>query len=88
MTPTNATIKVSSSHVYYVSGQEPSAAAVAADLHLAPTAVAPYTTAAPVSSIGTADVLVVIGPDLATPSSVSTAPTTTTTTAAGTSTTG
>jgi hypothetical protein len=82
LTPTNATIMVSSSHVYYVAGQEPSAAAVAADLHLPPTAVAPYTTAAPVSSIGTADVLVVLGPDLATPASVSTAPTTTSTTAA------
>jgi hypothetical protein len=88
LTPTNATIMVPSSHVYYVAGQEPSAAAVAADLHLPPTAVAPYTTAAPVSSIGTADVLVVLGPDLATTSSVSTAPTTTSTTAAGTSATG
>jgi hypothetical protein len=88
LTPTNATIMVPSSHVYYVAGQEPSAAAVAADLHLPPTAVAPYTTAAPVSSIGTADVLVVLGPDLATASSVSTAPTTTSTTAAGTSATG
>jgi LytR cell envelope-related transcriptional attenuator len=88
LTPTNASIMVPSSHVYYVAGQEPSAAAVAADLHLPPTAVAPYTTAAPVSSIGTADVVVVLGPDLATPSAVSTAPTTTSTTAAGTSTTG
>ncbi len=88
LTPTNATIMVPSSHVYYVAGQEPAAAAVAAQLQLPPTAVAPYTTAAPVSSIGTADVLVVLGPDLATPTSVSTAPTTTSTTAAGTSATG
>jgi hypothetical protein len=88
LTPTNATIMVTSTRVYYVAGQESSAAAVASDLHLPPTAVAPYTTAAPVSSIGTADVLVVLGPDLATASSVSTAPTTTSTTAAGTSATG
>ncbi|HXW39469.1 MAG TPA: LytR C-terminal domain-containing protein [Acidimicrobiales bacterium] len=84
LTPTNATIDVPTSHVYYVAGQEPAAAAVAVQLGLPPTSVAPYTTAAPVSSIGTADVIVVLGPDLATPATVSTAPTTTTTTAAST----
>jgi LytR cell envelope-related transcriptional attenuator len=88
LTPTNATIDVPTSHVYYVAGQESAAAQVASELGLPSTAVAPYTTATPISSIGTADVVVVLGPDLATPTSVSTAPTTTTTTAASGSTTG
>ena len=38
---------------------------MAATLHLPPSAVLPYTTAAPVSTIGTAEVLVVVAPDLA-----------------------
>jgi hypothetical protein len=74
--PVNASAHVSTSTVYYLSGQQQSAEAIAASLHLTSSAVGPYTTAAPISSIGTAEVLVVVGPDLATRA---TAPTTTTT---------
>ena len=77
--PINATANVSTSSVYYVAGQKATAVAVAATLHLPPSAVLPYTTAAPVSTIGTAEILVVVAPDLATGLS----PTTTATTAAG-----
>ncbi len=64
--PINATANVSTSSVYYVAGQKTAATAVAATLHLPPSAVLPYTTAAPVSTIGTAEILVVVAPDLAT----------------------
>jgi hypothetical protein len=63
-----------------VAGQKAAAEAVASTLHLPASSVLPYTTAAPVATIGTADVLVVVAPDLA--STVSS--TTTTTAAAGT----
>ena len=63
--PINATANVATSSVYYVAGQKAAATAVAATLHLPPSAVLPYTTAAPVSTIGTAEVLVVVAPDLA-----------------------
>ncbi len=46
--PMNATANVSTSAVYYVSGQKAAAEAVAATLHLPASAVLPYTTAAPV----------------------------------------
>jgi hypothetical protein len=64
--PINATANVSTSSVYYVAGQKVAATAVAASLHLPPSTVLPYTTAAPVSTIGTAEILVVVAPDLAT----------------------
>jgi len=64
--PINATANVSTSSVYYVAGQKAAATQVAATLHLPPSAVLPYTTAAPVSTIGTAEILVVVAPDLAT----------------------
>jgi LytR cell envelope-related transcriptional attenuator len=67
--PVNASARVTSSHVYYVAGREQQAASVASALHLPSTAVAPYTTAAPISSIGTAEVVVAVGPDLAAPPS-------------------
>jgi hypothetical protein len=63
--PVNATASATASSVYYLAGFEPEAKAIAGDLQLAPTAVVPYTTAAPISSIGAAQVLVVVGPDLA-----------------------
>ena len=77
LTPVNASADITSSRVYYVAGQQQSAETIAASLHLAPSAVLPYTTAAPITTIGTAEVLVAVGPDLATGSA------TTTTTAAG-----
>ncbi len=70
--PVNASARVSSSQVYYVAGRQQEATSVASALHLPPTAVAPYTTSAPISSIGTAEVVVVVGPDLATPASTTT----------------
>jgi len=71
-TPINATANVATSSVYYVAGQKAAATAVAATLHLPPSVVLPYTTAAPVSTIGTAEVLVVVAPDLAGTSTAST----------------
>jgi len=68
----NATANVSTSAVYYVSGQKAAAEAVAATLHLPASSVLPYTTAAPVSTIGTAEVLVVVAPDLTTAGSATT----------------
>lgn len=65
LAPTNATAQETSSHVYYLAGFEPEAKAIATTLQLPATAVIPYTTAAPISSIGTAQVLVVVGPDVA-----------------------
>jgi hypothetical protein len=63
--PVNASTQVTHSNVYYVAGQQKAAEAVATSLKLPASAVVPYTTSAPVSSIGTAEVLVVVGPDLA-----------------------
>jgi hypothetical protein len=75
-TPINATANVATSSVYFVAGQKAAATAVAATLHLPPSVVLPYTTAAPVSTIGTAEVLVVVAPDLAGTSTASTSTTT------------
>jgi hypothetical protein len=76
----NATAHVTNTSVYYVAGQETAAKAVAKDLGLPATDVGPYTTEAPITSIGSADVLVVVGPALA--NSAAAASTTTTTTKA------
>ncbi len=79
--PVNASAQVTVSHVYYLAGFEAPAAAIATSLHLPAGSVAPYTTAAPISSIGTAEVAVVVGPELA---DSATTPTTTSTTVAAT----
>jgi hypothetical protein len=63
--PVNAAAHVTVTNIYYVAGQRAAALSVAKALVLPPTSVAPYTVSAPVSSIGTAEVVVVIGPDLA-----------------------
>jgi LytR cell envelope-related transcriptional attenuator len=63
--PANASAQVTKSNVYYVAGQQKAAEDIATSLQLPASAVVPYTTSAPVSSIGTAEVLVVVGPDLA-----------------------
>ena len=63
--PVNATATVPTSNVYYLAGFQPQAKSIAATLHLPASVVVPYTTAAPISSIGAAQVLVVVGPDLA-----------------------
>jgi hypothetical protein len=85
LAPTNATASAASSTVYYVPGFVSEAGAVATALGLAPTTVMPLPSAAPVASTNGAQVVVVVGPDLAgqsaptTPSTPTTAPATTST---------
>ena len=61
----NATQRVAASVVYYAPGYNREAATLAQTLGLPATSVQALPTAAPVSSLGTANVLVVAGPDLA-----------------------
>jgi hypothetical protein len=61
----NATSNVSASVVYYVAGLQPSAAAIAKFLGVPSSGVQPLTSAAPVGAVGTAQVVVVVGPDVA-----------------------
>jgi LytR cell envelope-related transcriptional attenuator len=77
LAPVNASTDVPASHVYYLTGQQGSAATIASTLGIPAASVLPYSSAVPVSTIGTAQVVVVAGPDLKVSS------TTTTTTAAG-----
>ncbi|HWE70308.1 MAG TPA: LytR C-terminal domain-containing protein [Acidimicrobiales bacterium] len=79
----NATSNVTASVVYYVAGFQPSAAAIAQLLGVPTSGIQPLTSAAPVGAVGAADVVVVVGPDVA--SKIGT--TTTTTTRATTTTT-
>ena len=72
--------------VYFVSGYQREAEAIATALGLAVTAVAPMPTPAPISDVGGAHALVIVGPDLA-GTTTTTAPPRTSTTAARTSTT-
>jgi hypothetical protein len=65
LAPTNATTSAQSSSVYYVPGFLSEAGAVAAALGLAPTAVMPLPTPSPVANMNGAEVVVVVGPDLA-----------------------
>jgi hypothetical protein len=74
----NATSNVSASVVYYVAGLQPSAAAIAKFLGIPTSGVQPLTSAAPVGAVGTAQVVVVVGPDVA--SKIGQTTTTTTTT--------
>jgi hypothetical protein len=74
--PTNATSDVTTSSVYYKPGFQPSATSIASSLSLPATAVVPYTSAVPVTSVGTAEVIVVAGPDLSTNSATTTTTTT------------
>jgi hypothetical protein len=64
--PVNATARLATSHIYYVAGFLAQADAIAGQLHLPASAVSPSTTADPITTIGTAEVLVVVAPDLAT----------------------
>ncbi|HEV3265934.1 MAG TPA: LytR C-terminal domain-containing protein [Acidimicrobiales bacterium] len=88
----NATSNVSASVVYYVAGLQPSAAAIARFLGVPASGVQPLTSAAPVGAVGTAQVVVVVGPDVASKigqptTTTTTRPTTTTTRARSTTTT-
>jgi hypothetical protein len=82
--PVNASSNVTASVVYYVAGFRPSAVVIANSLGVPATAVQPLTSSAPVGAVGTADVVVVVGPDVASRGS---SPATTTTTKAATTTT-
>jgi hypothetical protein len=61
----NATQRVATSIVYYAPGYDREAAALAQTLGLPPTAVQALPTPAPVASLSSANILVVVGPDLA-----------------------
>jgi hypothetical protein len=56
---------VTASTVYYAAGNQAPADSIATELGLATSAVKPLTTSVPVSSTTGADVVVVVGPDLA-----------------------
>jgi LytR cell envelope-related transcriptional attenuator len=63
--PVNATSQVPSSKVYYAQGREAAAREVAAELRLPASSLAPLTAAVPVAGATGDDVVVVVGPDLA-----------------------
>jgi hypothetical protein len=80
LTPTNASTQETASTVYYMGGRLASAQAIAASLGLPSTAVAPYTSAVPLATVGSAQIIVIVGPALATASPPVTTPTVATTT--------
>jgi hypothetical protein len=63
-TPTDTTTHLATSGVYYATGQQQPAAAIALELGLHPSAVLPLTSAVPVSGVSGDSVVVVIGTDL------------------------
>ncbi len=64
LTPTDA-IPAGTTAVYYIQGQQQAAAAVAADLKLSASAISPMPAGSPpVTSLGSAQILVVVGPNL------------------------
>lgn len=65
-TPTNAAERVPATIVYYTAGFEPEARRLAESLGLAGTAVAKLPAVAPVDDLQLSNLLVVLGPDLAT----------------------
>ena len=64
-TPTNTTSQASTTTVYYAPTKQPEAALIASELGVNPSAVQPLTVTAPVPGTTGIDVVVVIGPDLA-----------------------
>lgn len=65
-TPTNAAERVPATIIYYTAGFEPEARQLAESLGLAGTAVAKLPAVAPVDDLQLSNLLVVLGPDLAT----------------------
>jgi hypothetical protein len=61
--PVNATSTVPDTTVYYAAGSKAPATSIATQLHLPATSVQPLTTSTPVATVGTADVVVVLGTD-------------------------
>jgi len=70
--PVNASSTVSASSVYYASGQQASASAIASSLGLSSANVQPLTASVPVAGTGGVGIVLVVGPDLAAQSSVTT----------------
>ena len=64
-TPLNATSPVTASSVYYAPGKEPAALLAATQLGIAPSAVQPINPNVPLGTTLGLDVVVIIGPDLA-----------------------
>jgi LytR cell envelope-related transcriptional attenuator len=65
LSPADTTVPVSSSTVYYATGQQAAATAIATSLGLTASSVKQLTSSIPVSNVSGADVVVVLGPDLA-----------------------
>jgi hypothetical protein len=77
LTATNATVKVPTTEVFTVGGATADAAAIAAALDLPTTSIEPAASAAPVANTTGANVVVIVGTDLATrfnPATTTTAP--------------
>jgi hypothetical protein len=77
LTATNALVKVTASQIFTVGGATADVQAVATALNLPATAIEPAASAAPVSSTAGANVVVIVGPDLASrygPGSTTTSP--------------
>lgn len=73
--PADTTTPVSASTVYYASGKQSAATSLAASLGLKTSAVQPLTTSVPVSGTTGADLVLVLGPDLASQASTTTSST-------------
>jgi hypothetical protein len=65
LTATNALVKVPASEIFTVGGATPDVQAVATALNLPATSIEPAASSAPVSSTTGANVVVIVGPDLA-----------------------
>lgn len=77
LTAVNALLKVTASEIYTVGGATADTRTVTAALGLPPTSIEPAAAAAPVSSVAGANVVVIVGPDLAArfaPGTTTTAP--------------
>ncbi len=72
-TPIDAATTEATSAVYYASGYQEPAASIATTIGVKPTQVLPLTTATPVSGVTGVDVVVIIGADLASTSTTTTA---------------
>ncbi len=82
LAPVNATnSNESTTHVYYIAGYQPDAQVIAEALGLTPSATSAMPSSPPVSSIKSAQVLVVIGADLASQATTSSSTTTSSATA-------
>ena len=72
-TPVDATTTEATSAVYYAAGQQQPAASIATTIGVKPAQVLPLTTSTPVNGVTGTDVVVVIGADLASTTTTTTA---------------